>query len=208
MTIFFWVCSPYQPTGVKNTKGQVLTPVPAFLKILSSQRLTNGAGDVLTDARTEPDDIISFLADRRSIISERIFKLYDSGYSHPEIAQELGVPEGSIRHYLKTHLKSLGEPKDLLRKVEQRKKHNRGGNIPYGYVAIHNELVEHPKEQIIVQKILGLWKSGQTPVSIAHTLNARGIGSRKKSKWYPKTINNIIRRAQSKKPKDSNGRRK
>ena len=167
-----------------------------------------GAGNVPTDARPEPDDIITFLADRRSIISERIFKLYESGHSYPEIATSVGIPEGSIRHFLKFYLKSVGEPKDLLRKVEQRKKKARGGNSPYGFVSIHNELVEHPKEQVVVHKILDLWKSGQNVVSIARTLNARGISSRMNSKWHHKTVSKIIQRSGLVETKKTKARRK
>jgi site-specific DNA recombinase len=68
------------------------------------------------------------------------------------------------------------------------------GHAPYGYVFLHHRVVEHPKEQFVVQKIMALWKTGHGSFSIAKKLNTLGIKSRKNSKWHHKTITKIIKR--------------
>ncbi|MGE3759131.1 MAG: recombinase family protein [Pseudobdellovibrionaceae bacterium] len=76
--------------------------------------------------------------------------------------------------------------------------------LPYGYDWLDGQLVVDPKEYRVVQKILSLWRKGQSPRSIAKYLNGQNITTRLGKQWFHSSIKSVIKRET--KPKgDSNG---
>ena len=69
------------------------------------------------------------------------------------------------------------------------------GPVPYGYAeADGGKLVEHAEEAEVVAEILAMRKRGETLVTIADTLNARGIQGKRGGKWHVSTLWYLIGR--------------
>ena len=72
-------------------------------------------------------------------------------------------------------------------------------NIPYGKKIVHEELVDHTKEQRVISLISALKKSGVSNRGIALHLNERMIPTKKKSTkgWHHEMIRQILLRAEN-----------
>jgi hypothetical protein len=70
----------------------------------------------------------------------------------------------------------------------------RGAKPPYGFWYVEGELIRHPKEYLILLKIIQRWEKGQSLNSIATELNNKKIPSPMGKKWSWNSIDNIIKR--------------
>jgi DNA invertase Pin-like site-specific DNA recombinase len=68
------------------------------------------------------------------------------------------------------------------------------GPIPFGYKQVEKRLVEVEKEASIVAEILEQREQGSTLAAIADNLNTRGIKGKRGGRWYPSTVNYLIKR--------------
>jgi site-specific DNA recombinase len=68
------------------------------------------------------------------------------------------------------------------------------GVPPYGYVVVGGKLVENPKEQQLVQRVLTQWRSGKSFNAIAKTLNGQGVRTRSGKIWEHSIVRSIIQR--------------
>ena len=75
-----------------------------------------------------------------------------------------------------------------------RKGHFPGGNVPYGYCRKRNQLVPHPPEVAVVQKIFDLARRGKTNAEIVRTLNNHASERRNGKPWTARQIRAILAR--------------
>jgi DNA invertase Pin-like site-specific DNA recombinase len=66
--------------------------------------------------------------------------------------------------------------------------------VPYGYSEDSGRLVVLAEEAGVVAEILAMRERGHTLLTIADTLNARGIQGKRGGKWYASTIRYLIAR--------------
>ncbi len=69
------------------------------------------------------------------------------------------------------------------------------GNVPYGYQAAGAMLEPNAAEQATVRRILALKASGATLRTIAATLNAEGLKTRRGSDWRNEYVHAIVKAA-------------
>ncbi len=69
-----------------------------------------------------------------------------------------------------------------------------GGTPPLGYYAINGMLAIHPKEAEVVRKIFADLDAGVAMHTIARTLNAEGVVSKKGGQYHTSTIAGIVKR--------------
>jgi DNA invertase Pin-like site-specific DNA recombinase len=67
-----------------------------------------------------------------------------------------------------------------------------GSGVPYGYVFHEHHLVIVPEESLVVQKIFDDYLALLTLQEIVDGLNARGVPTKKGSKWQKATVRNIL----------------
>lgn len=77
--------------------------------------------------------------------------------------------------------------------------------LPYGYDWLDGNLVVDPKEYRVVQKILQLWRKGQSARVIADFLNHQKIPTRMGKRWFHSSVNAVIKRQQQSETKTSGG---
>ena len=113
-----------------------------------------------------------------------------------KIADELGISKTTIRQTLirggVVLQPSNGRP--VVKTVGQQRRHI--GHAPYGFASINGKLVEDPKEQSIVQKILKLRSTDMSLSDIARKLNAVKIKPRTSKAWDHSTVRSILNRYQ------------
>lgn len=68
------------------------------------------------------------------------------------------------------------------------------GPLPYGFTEDGGRLVELAEEAVVVAEILAMRERGDTFLTIADTLNARGVLGKRGGKFYPSTIRYLIGR--------------
>ena len=66
--------------------------------------------------------------------------------------------------------------------------------LPFGYDWLDGKLVIDPKEYRVVQKILQLWRKGQSARVIAERLNQQQILTRMGKRWFHSSVNAVIKR--------------
>lgn len=71
------------------------------------------------------------------------------------------------------------------------------GVPPYGFVVVAGKLVEDPREQKIVQRVLAQWRSGKSFNAIAQTLNVQKVRPRSGKSWDHSVIRSIVQRNKS-----------
>jgi hypothetical protein len=149
--------------------------------------LISGGGD----RTTSPPLYLLDPIDVSSLLKEGIFRkaafLYAEGHSLHSISRDLEVSRTLVR-------KAIARSDVDHRAREKRKNGYERGAPPYGYALVGGRLVEDPKEQQIVRRILALWNSGKTFHAIAETLNRQKIRPRTARTWKYATIQKIIRR--------------
>lgn len=128
------------------------------------------------------------------MLKEGIFRkaalLYAEGQSLHSISGELEVSRTLVR-------KAIARSNFDHRARAKRKNGYERGAPPYGYALVGGMLVEDPKEQQIIRRILSLWNSGKTFHAIAETLNRQKIRPRMASTWKYATIRKIVRRQEN-----------
>lgn len=77
--------------------------------------------------------------------------------------------------------------------------------LPFGYGWLDGKLVVDPKEFRVVQKILQLWRKGQSARAIADYLNQQSIPTRMGKRWFHSSVNAVIERQQQTNSKTSGG---
>jgi len=65
---------------------------------------------------------------------------------------------------------------------------------PFGYQAINGRLVAVEEEARVVANILKKRQAGKTLQAIADDLNSRGVKGKTGGRWYPSTVNNMLKR--------------
>ncbi|MGE4132561.1 MAG: recombinase family protein [Bdellovibrionales bacterium] len=70
----------------------------------------------------------------------------------------------------------------------------RSSGRPYGYDWVDGILVMDPKEYRVVQKILRLWRDGQSARAIARDLNQQGVPAQRSKKWSHGLVISIVER--------------
>jgi DNA invertase Pin-like site-specific DNA recombinase len=71
-----------------------------------------------------------------------------------------------------------------------------GGQVPYGLMnGTNKDLVPHPDEMPIVERIVDMRSHGMGYQAIANVLNADGIPTKKGGQWYEITVQRVITRA-------------
>ncbi len=72
------------------------------------------------------------------------------------------------------------------------------GGVPLGFarVGTTNDLVPVAEELALVQRILGLWRRGQSYRQIAAKLNEEGVETRQNARWHHTTVAKVVRRRQ------------
>ena len=152
--------------------------------------MKNGRGE----ATTSPPIYLLDSIEVSSMLKEGIFRkaaaLYESGQSLNEISQALEVPRSSLRDAL------VRSGVDLRPQGKWQNGHVRGVP-PYGYAVVAGKLVENPKEQQIVQRVLTQWRSGKSFNAIAKTLNGQGVRTRSGKSWEHSIIRSIVQRNKS-----------
>ena len=103
--------------------------------------------------------------------------------------RELAVATGHSRHLLCQQLRKFGIKQENAAKPL----------APFGWDLKGRELVKNAKEQIVLVEILRLRKLGLGPKTIATKLNSRGTPSKTGGRWGHSSVQNILRRAESKK---------
>ena len=84
-----------------------------------------------------------------------------------------------------------------LRSGRRRKAENGGyayGSPPYGWRAERGELVEHPEEQVAVERMCELRHDGASYPGIATILHDEGHVPKRGTLWHPMTIRQVLRR--------------
>ena len=113
------------------------------------------------------------------------------------IAEELGISKTTIRETLirggVVLEPSNGRP--IVKTVGPLKRRHIG-HAPYGFASISGKLVEDPKEQSIVQKILKLRSAEMSLSDIARKLNELKIKPRSSKAWDHSTVRSILNRYQ------------
>lgn len=156
--------------------------------------------------KPKPDAQITVTADHHDTIGffpktkERIFEvcapLYAAGCSLREIQEQTGFAKTSIRESLRSHgytlRNSVSSPHLLGPKTVVR----RSPVLPYGYDWLNGQLILDPREYRVVQKILNLWKAGESSQSIAKILNKRLIAPRNSKTWSRGVVASIVKRHQ------------
>ena len=66
--------------------------------------------------------------------------------------------------------------------------------VPYGFTEDGGRLVEQAEEAEIVAEILAMRERGDTLLTIADALNARGVQGKRGGKWYGSTVRYLIGR--------------
>lgn len=110
------------------------------------------------------------------------------------VAKEMRIAKSSVRRKLQWLGISLRPGTHSPEGKLAKKRRRFAGHAPYGYFFIRGRLVEHPKEIEVVHRILDLRKSGASFVSIAKTLNADGVLTRKGGHWWHPLVAAIVRR--------------
>jgi DNA invertase Pin-like site-specific DNA recombinase len=71
-----------------------------------------------------------------------------------------------------------------------------GGQPPYGLMnGTNKDLVPHPDEMPVVERIVDMRSHGMGYQAIANVLNADGIPTKKGGQWYEMTVQRVITRA-------------
>lgn len=112
----------------------------------------------------------------------RALKLREQGYSHSEIAKQLGVAKSIVVAICKES--SFGiESKSTTK-----------GNAPFGYIHFKGKLLFKTREMIVVHNILQLHRDGHGDSSIVKILNEKKIAPRTAKQWDHSSIRKIIER--------------
>ncbi len=138
------------------------------------------------ETRLEPEGLVVFskipwpkpMAKTRP----RALKLREQGYSHAEIAKQLGVAKSTV----------VAICKESASGIES--KFTTKGNAPFGYIYFKGKLLFETREMIIVHNILQLHRDGHGDSSIVKILNAKKIAPRVAKKWDHSSIRKIIER--------------
>lgn len=141
-----------------------------------------------------PHDIIRFSPKTKERIFEICEPLYSSGCSLREIEEKTGFAKTSIREALTARGYTLRCACKGPKSKSPRTPRMRSPVLPYGYDWLDGKLVVDPKEYRIVQKILRLWRKGQSARVIAEYLNQQQIPSRMAKRWFHSAVNRIINR--------------
>lgn len=141
-------------------------------------------------------DTIEFFKKTKERIFEICAPLYASGCSLREIQEQTGFAKTSIRESLRSHgytlRNSISSPHFRGSKTVAR----RSPVMPYGYDWLNGQLTLDPKEYRVVQKILNLWKAGESSQSIAKILNHQLIAPRSSKTWSRGVVASIVKRHQ------------
>jgi len=83
---------------------------------------------------------------------------------------------------------------ERTRDVLQRKKANGEvyGHVPFGYKKFKGKLLAHKDEQKIIKTVLDLRDKGFNYSRISRELNQQGFKTKKRNRWYPQTVKNVI----------------
>ena len=73
----------------------------------------------------------------------------------------------------------------------------RVGAIPFGFDLVDGQLSPNPDEMETVQTVVAMRRKGQSYQKIAAYLNAKGISSKNRRKWHPKTVMGVVRHIRS-----------
>ena len=129
-------------------------------------------------------------------IFDKASVLYASGSSLRAIADELAISKTTIRQTLIRGgivlQPSNGRP--IVKSISLKRRHI--GHAPYGFVSINGQLIEDPKEQSIIQKILKLRSAEMSLSDIARKLNELRIKPRSSKAWDHSTVRSILNRYQ------------
>jgi DNA invertase Pin-like site-specific DNA recombinase len=68
-----------------------------------------------------------------------------------------------------------------------------GFNIPFGYVYQSGELLVHPAEAPVVERIFSMYRTGSSLGQIAQAFNGEGIPTKRNRKWAKTTVLSILR---------------
>lgn len=112
----------------------------------------------------------------------RALKLREQGYSHAEIAKQLGVAKSTVIAICKESASGLET------------KFAKKGNAPFGYVSFKGKLLFETREMIVVHNILQLHRDGHGDSSIVKILNEKKIAPRTAKQWDYSSIRKIIER--------------
>jgi len=171
--------------GTKNPRGSGIQEVLRTAKekkvdavvVYRLDRIFESAGDALETSRLLDDLGISFHSiqeqvDTRGPMGDFYFTLLESIAQLDQRAPSEGVADG--RPVQRT---GDGETPDP---------------VPYGYHWVDGELVKHPGEQGVVNKIAMLRKKGRTSSQIALRLNDTRSRARGGRKWQAQTVDDAV----------------
>lgn len=132
-----------------------------------------------------PHEIIEFRHITPRRISQKAIEFYEKGHSVAESAAMAGIPASTLFD----EMKARNVPRRSWRKAIR-------PNAPYGYAWLSGELVMNPLEYKNVQLILEI-SAGKRPHQIAEYLNQKGVKPRRGTKWFARTITDIIERTRN-----------
>ena len=145
-----------------------------------------------------PHDTIRFSAKTKEQIFEVCDPLYVAGCSLRDIEAKTGFRKTSIMHALKLNGRALRSPTGGPKQRGSASVGRRSSGRPYGYDWIDGVLVMDPKEYRVVQKILSLWRDGQSARAISRELNRQGVPAQRSKKWSHGLVISIVERNKSK----------
>ena len=150
-------------------------------------------------ASSLPVDYIEIFDLTTQGIFEKAADLYRSGASLREVANDLGFSKTKIRQTLKNGGVELAPTNGGSKFNSLRSTCRHVGNVPFGYIRLEGRLVEDPREQYVVQKILNLAASGLNPSVIAKKLNELKVRPRRSNLWDHSSVRSVLNRHQLKK---------
>lgn len=112
----------------------------------------------------------------------RALKLREQGFSHTEIARQIGVAKSTVVAICKESSSGL-ESKSTTK-----------GNAPFGYIYFKGKLLFETREMIVVHNILQLHRDGHGDSSIVKILNDKKIAPRTAKQWDHSSVRKIIER--------------
>lgn len=143
-------------------------------------------------------DFIELFPRTPARIIEKCAPLYEKGFSLRDIEERTGIAKSTIRETLTRDGFALRNPLNGNASRIDNKRTKRGGSSPFDYAYLDGKLLMDAKEQIALQKIFSLWKSGKSYQAIADELNDKKIPTRSGKPWIKSVVRSIIMKAKEK----------
>ena len=141
--------------------------------------------------------IIKLSSPSRQGIIFKVAEFSGSGMSRRWIARELNLTEGWVNSALERHKKRHPPATDRAPSQENTANRARHGAAPFGFEVLDCRLMENPREQRTLQRIIDHWNAGHGPAAIARELNRSKLKTRNGGAWDHSVVSGILLRAQA-----------